>query len=96
MDNQIIVKLLGGTLLVRVKTNALPDVTVVQEPSHVIQTREPAPVKTIRRCVYTIYIYKMLGKRILILYINKHDFIRVWKNVKGFVRASSFWLKNFF
>lgn len=57
MDNQIIVKLLGGTLLVRVKTNALPDVTVVQEPSHVIQTREPAPVKTIRRCVYTIYIY---------------------------------------
>lgn len=56
MDNQIIVKLLGGTLLVRVKTNALPDVTVVQEPSHVIQTREPAPVKTIRRCVYTIYI----------------------------------------
>lgn len=38
----------------------------------------------------------MLGKRILILYINKHDFIRVWKNVKGFVRASSFWLKKFF
>lgn len=67
MDNQIIVKLLGGTLFVRVTKNALQDVTVVQEPSHVIQTREPAPVKTIRRCVCIRYIYTMLGKRILIL-----------------------------
>lgn len=67
MDNQIIVKVLVGNLFVRVTKNALQDVTVVQEPSHVIQTREPAPVKTIRRLVCIRYIYKTLGKRILIL-----------------------------